>query len=333
MPIPLKSAAGMLGLAVLACAGCATSSDTSSDTGSDTRPDSSAATGYAPYVSASTAYATDSAGSPDAYNLAFVVSNGSSCTPSWGGHTKTADAGVASRLKKLADSGATLRVSFGGADGNELATTCDSASDLAAAYAKALDAAGDATHVDFDIEGDTLKDSAANTKRAKAIALLQKQRDVDVTFTLPVMPSGLDDDSVDLLEAANNQSVQVSTVNVMTMNYGESYQGDMSDYARTSARATHAQLKKVFGLSDAKAWRGMALTSMLGANDIDGETFTLADAAQLRSFAEKKGIAWVSTWATFRDVQCESGTDTDDAATNCSGVKQSEGAYGRAMSG
>ncbi|WP_327662628.1 MULTISPECIES: chitinase [unclassified Streptomyces] len=333
MPLPLKSAAGMLGLAVLACAGCATSSDTGSDTGSDTRPDSSAATGYAPYVSASTAYAPDSAGSPDAYNLAFVVSNGSSCTPSWGGHTKIADAGVASRLKKLADSGATLRVSFGGADGNELATTCDSASDLAAAYAKALDAAGDATHVDFDIEGDTLKDSAANTKRAKAIALLQKQRDVDVTFTLPVMPSGLDDDSVDLLEAANNQSVQVSTVNVMTMNYGESYQGDMSDYAGTSARATHAQLKKVFGLSDAKAWRGMALTSMLGANDIDGETFTLADAAQLRSFAEKKGIAWVSTWATFRDVQCESGTGTDDAATNCSGVKQSEGAYGRALAG
>ncbi|MFZ3558525.1 chitinase [Streptomyces sp. BH055] len=333
MPIPLKSAAGMLALAVLGCAGCATSSDTRSATRSATRSEAPSDTEYAPYVSASTAYATDSAGSPDAYNLAFVVANGTACTPSWGGHSKVDAAGVTSRIKKLGASGATLRVSFGGASGDELATTCDTASELAAVYAEALDAAGGATHVDFDIEGDTLKDSAANARRAEAIALLEKKRDLDVTFTLPVMPSGLDDDALDLLEAANDQGVQVSTVNIMTMNYGESYQGDMSDYARTAAEATHTQLKDVFGLSDKNAWRGMALTSMLGVNDIEGETFTLADAAQLRTFAEKKGIAWVSTWATFRDVPCASGTDTNDAATNCSGVKQSEGAFGRALSG
>lgn len=324
-PFPLKSTAGMLGLAVLACAGCATSSGT--------RPEARSGTDYAPYVSASTAYATDSAGSPAAYNLAFVVADSSTCTPSWGGDTKTDDTAVKARLKKLTASGATLRVSFGGASGKELATTCDSASELANAYAEALDAAGGATHADFDIEGDTLKDSAANTRRAEAIALLQKDRDLDVTFTLPVMPSGLDDDSLALLAAANDEAVEVSTVNVMTMNYGESYQGDMSDYARTAARAAHTQLKKAFELSDAKAWRGMALTPMLGVNDIDGETFTLADAAQLRAFAEKKGIAWVSAWATFRDVPCEAGTATDDTATDCSGVRQSKGAYGRALSG
>ncbi|MET8474228.1 chitinase [Streptomyces sp. NPDC006422] len=327
MPIPLKSAAGLLGLAALVCAGCAPTTSATDDA------DDADRVGYAPYVSASTAHATDAAGSPDAYNLAFVVANGSSCTASWGGHTKIGDSGVAARLKKLADSGGTLRVSFGGASGDELATTCDSAADLADAYATALDAAGGATHADFDIEGDALKDSAATTRRAEAIALLQKKRDLDVTFTLPVMPSGLDDDSLDLLEAANDASADVSTVNIMTMNYGESYQGDMSGYARTAARATHTQLKKVFGLSDAKAWQGMALTPMLGANDIDGETFTLADAAQLRSFAEEKGIAWLSTWATFRDVACTDGTATDDAATNCSGVRQSAGAYGRALSG
>ncbi|MGY0485646.1 chitinase [Streptomyces sp. WG-D5] len=324
MSMSWKSATGTLALCALA--GCATTSGTESGT-------TSVITAYAPYLSATTAYATDSAGSPDAYNLAFVVANGSACTPSWGGHTEIGDTAVAARLKKLAASGATLRVSFGGASGKELATACDSASDLADAYAAALDAAGGATHVDFDVEGDTLKDSAANTRRAEAVALLQKERDVDVTFTLPVMPSGLDDDAVSLLEAANDEGVQVSTVNIMTMNYGESYQGDMSDYARTAARATHTRLKKVFGLSDAKAWQGMALTPMLGVNDIEGETFTLADAAQLRSFAEDKGIAWVSTWATFRDVACEDGTDTDDAATNCSGVRQSDGAFGRTLAG
>jgi chitinase len=120
----------------------------------------------------------------------------------------------------------------------------------------------------------------------------------------------------------------------MTMNYGESYTGDMGDYAVTSAEAAHAQLKKVFGLSDAGAWQGMALTSMIGVNDVDGETFTLSDAAQVRRFAERKGIAWVSMWSTFRDRRCAGGeSGAGGAATDCSGVSQGAGAFGEAFGG
>jgi hypothetical protein len=114
----------------------------------------------------------------------------------------------------------------------------------------------------------------------------------------------------------------------MTMNYAESYDGDMGDYALTSAKATHTQLKKVFGLGDAAAWRGMALTSMIGVNDVANETFTLSDAAQVRAFAEEKEIAWVSMWSTFRDQECD---DEGDALTNCSGVEQSSGAFAEAF--
>jgi hypothetical protein len=78
----------------------------------------------------------------------------------------------------------------------------------------------------------------------------------------------------------------------------------------------------------------MALTSMIGVNDVDGETFTLSDAAQVRKFAEEREIAWVSMWSTFRDQQCEDGNATaDDAATDCSGVAQSAGAFAKALSG
>ncbi len=147
------------------------------------------------------------------------------------------------------------------------------------------------------------------------------------------MPSGLDEDGLTLLRYANKYDVQVSTVNLMTMNYGESYDGDMGAYAITSATAAHTQLKEVFGTTDATAWRAMALTSMIGTNDVDNETFTLADAAQVRTFAENKGVAWVSMWSTFRDQQCEEGTATDDALTNCSGVEQSSGAFAEAFSG
>ncbi|WP_328880009.1 chitinase [Streptomyces sp. NBC_00299] len=293
-----------------------------------------ASTSYAPYVSATEASGNDSAGSPATYNLAFVISDGSNCTPKWNGSTPISDSAVKSRISKLEQDGATVRVSFGGASGKEMAASCGSASELAAAYGKALDAAG-STQADFDIEGDELTDSDSVDLRSEAIALLQQERDdLRVSFTLPVMPSGLDDDGVALLESANQHDVQVSTVNLMTMNYGESYTGDMGDYALTSAKAAHTQLKELFGTSDTTAWRAMALTSMLGVNDVDNETFTLDDAAQVRDFAEEKGIGWVSMWATFRDRQCEKGSSgDDDAAANCSGVTQSSGAFGEAFAG
>ncbi|MGA5893845.1 chitinase [Streptomyces venetus] len=292
-----------------------------------------AGTSYAPYVSATEAAGTDSAGSPTTYNLAFVIADGGDCTPRWNGTHAIGDAAVKSRVAALKKDGGQVRVSFGGASGEELAAACDSAPDLAAAYGAALDAAG-ATRADFDVEGDDLADSASMEVRSEAIALLQKERaELEVSFTLPVMPSGLDKNSLALLGSANNNGVEVGTVNLMTMNYGESYDGDMGGYALTAAKAAHTQLKKVFGTSDAQAWRGMALTSMIGVNDVAGETFTLADAAEVRAFAEEKGVGWVSMWSTARDRSCAKGTATDRAATDCSGVKQSSGAFGEEFAG
>ncbi|MER6695378.1 hydrolase, partial [Streptomyces minutiscleroticus] len=68
-------------------------------------------------------------------------------------------------------------------------------------------------------------------------------------------------------------------------------------------------------------------------NDVDGETFTLQDAAQVRAFAEEKGIAWVSLWSAFRDQRCDDDASSDDAATDCSGVEQEAGAFAEAFSG
>ncbi|WP_030839976.1 chitinase [Streptomyces sp. NRRL S-475] len=333
-----KSAAAGLGclfaLATAACSGQGDAAPAASEApASTTSPSAAAAAGtsYAPYLSATETAGTDAAGSPTAYNLAFVIADGDDCTPRWNGTHAIGDATVASRIAKLKEDGGRVRVSFGGASGKELAASCDSAAALAAAYGKALDAAG-TTLADFDIEGDELSDSASIALRSKAIAQLQRERTgLDVSFTLPVMPSGLDKDGLALLGSANDNGVRVSTVNLMTMNYGSSYDGDMGGYALTSAKAAHPQLKKVFGTSDATAWQGMALTSMIGVNDVANETFTLEDAAEVRAFAEEKGIAWVSMWATARDRQCADDSDSAKAATDCSGVRQRAGAFGKAF--
>ncbi|WP_121702162.1 chitinase [Streptomyces sp. E5N298] len=334
MRVHRNAAAGCALLLALAAAGCARqdgTTDAAPAAPSAPSASSTPTTAYAPYVSATTASATDTAGSPTTYNLAFVISSGDGCVPRWNGVQDIDDASVASRVEKLTESGAGVRVSFGGASGTELAAACDSASELAAAYGAALDAAG-STRADFDIEGDALTDADSVALRSEAIALLQEERgDLEVSFTLPVMPSGLDTDGLALLASANDEGVRVSVVNLMTMNYGESYTDDMGDYALASARAAHTQLRKVFGTSDADAWQGVALTSMLGVNDVAGETFTLADAAEVRAFAEEKGIAWVSMWAAFRDQQCGADASATDALTMCSGVAQGDGAFGTAF--
>ncbi|ULR56137.1 chitinase [Streptomyces deccanensis] len=330
----LKPAVGLLCLAALACAGCTTDTDQSPTKAATASPTSTTTTTtYAPYVNATEASELDAAGSAAAYNLAFVIAegDGDACTPAWNGTDAIDDAAVKSRVSALTDTGASVRVSFGGASGTELARACDSASELAEAYGAALDAAG-STAADFDVEGDALQDSDSVDLRSEAIALLQKDRpDLSVSFTLPVMPSGIDDDGVALLDSANHHGVQVSTVNIMTMNYASSYDGDMGDYAERAAEATHEQLMDVFGTSESTAWGALALTSMLGVNDVDNETFTLEDAAQVREFAEGKGVAWVSMWATFRDREC--GEGASDELVDCSGVDQEDGAFGEAFTG
>ncbi|MFF3304562.1 chitinase [Streptomyces sp. NPDC002908] len=328
-----SAVAGLIALG-LACSACATGGVADQANGSAPPPPTAASrqTAYTPYVSATTASGTDGAGSPDTYNLAFVTSGASGCTPLWGGTTAAGSEAVAARAEALTGSGADIRVSFGGAAGTEAALACDSAEELADAYAEVLDAVG-AGNADFDIEGDALTDAASVTRRNEALALLQEDRDLDVTYTLPVMPDGLEESGTAVLEDAVDQGVDLSAVNIMAMNYSTSDTGDMGDYAEQAAQAAHDQLVEVLGLSRDAAWQALHITVMIGVNDVEGETFTLDDAASLRTFATRQGVGALSLWASFRDQECDADEDTTTASDTCSGVDQEAGAFAEALGG
>ncbi|KOV59229.1 cellulose binding domain-containing protein [Streptomyces sp. MMG1121] len=295
---------------------------------------STSSAGFAPYVDTSLYPAFDLVGAADAtgvknYNLAFVT-DGGGCTPKWGGVTDLTSDAVAAQIGSLRAKGGDVRVSFGGASGSELATTCSSADALAAAYGKAVDAFK-LTKVDFDIEGGALPNTAANTRRAQAIAKLQQQHPgLDVSFTLPVMPEGLTQDGVNLLSNAKSNGVKTSTVNIMAMDYGASYSGDMGGYAQQAATATQAQIKGVLGLSDSAAWKAVAITPMIGVNDVSSETFKVDDATQLVNFAKSKGLGWLSMWSAARDKQCAGGAK-DSADPTCSSIVQDKDAFSKAF--
>ncbi|MFE9605805.1 cellulose binding domain-containing protein [Streptomyces hokutonensis] len=294
-----------------------------------------AAGGFAPYVDTSLYPAFDLLGNVTAtgvknYNLAFIT-DGGGCTPKWGGVTDLASDGVASQIGALRAKGGDVRVSFGGASGSELATTCGSASALATAYGKVVDAYG-LTKVDFDIEGGALPNTAANTIRAQAIAKLQQQHpNLDVSYTLPVMPEGLTQDGVNLLSNAKSNGVKIGTVNIMAMDYGPAYSGDMGTYSEQAATATQAQVKSVLGLSESAAWKAVAVTPMIGVNDVSSEVFKVDDATQLVAFAKAKGLGGISMWSATRDKQCAGGAKPTADAT-CSSIVQAPSAFSKAFS-
>jgi hypothetical protein len=283
------------------------------------------AVGFAPYVDTSVQPAynlVDTAAKTgvNEYNLGFVTAGGD-CEPRWGGDTGLSDDGVAAQIEKLRAKGGDVRVSFGGQTGTELATRCSSVSGLTAAYRKVVDAYK-LTKVDFDIEGAALSDTAAGTRRAEAVAQLQKTHpELDVSLTLPVMPDGLEKAEVDLLRNTTQHGVDIGSVNIMAMDYGESFDGDMGSYALQAAAAAQKQIKSALGLSDDDAWKTLSVTSMIGVNDVTTETFTVADAKQLMDFAQSKGIGQLSIWSAGRDKPCPGGAKTS-AAPACSSITQ-----------
>ncbi|MDH6609706.1 hypothetical protein M2164_005341 [Streptomyces sp. SAI-208] len=312
----------------------ATATSTASPSQSTGTGTGNATAGFAPYVDTSLYPAFDLLAAADAtgvknYNLAFVT-DGGGCTPKWGGVSDLANDAVAAQIGALRAKGGDVRVSFGGASGSELATTCSSADALAAAYGKVVDAYG-LTKVDFDVEGGALPNTAANTRRAQAIAKIQQNHPgLDVSFTLPVMPEGLTQDGVNLLANAKSNGVGIDTVNIMAMDYGAAYSGDMGTYAEQAATATQAQVKSVLGLSDSAAWKAVGVTPMIGVNDVASEIFKVEDATQLVAFAKAKGLGPLSMWSATRDKQCPGGAQPSADAT-CSSVVQGAFAFSKAF--
>ena len=250
----------------------------------------------APYLQISDSDAGDMAADLSAtgtkyYTLAFLIPK-SGCTPEWedGGDSIGA---FTTQINALKSAGGNVIISAGGAEGGELAQTCTSVTSLTAAYANVVNTYG-VTKLDFDIEGGTLDDSASNTRRNQALAALQAQNpSVQVDYTLAVDPSGLPSEEMSVLTGAKSAGVNVSTVNIMTMDFGDG-QNAFND-AESAAKATASQLATLYGISTSAAYAKIGLTPIAGQND-DNENFTQSNASTLESFAATNGIQELSFW-------------------------------------
>ncbi|MET7861062.1 cellulose binding domain-containing protein [Streptomyces sp. NPDC005318] len=251
------------------------------------------------------------------FSLGFLINGSSPCTASWFGAYDPATGWDKADFDAIRAAGGDIRPSFGGANGTELAQSCTTVASLAAQYQKVVDAYS-LDRIDFDIEGGAVADHGSVDRRSAAIAQVQatqraKGRDLKVTLTLPVLPSGLTADGVYVLNSARTAGANIDAVNVMAMDFGDSAApapaGKMGTYAIQSAQATKAQILQVWPtLTSAQAWAKVGVTPMLGQNDVSTEVFGIADAQQLITFAQQNHLGELAFWEMTRDAHaCQGG--------------------------
>ena len=287
---------------------------------------------FAPYVDVTMSYplAANASQVGNHYTLAFIIDSGG-CTASWAGTIPLSSNLYLSDIATIRAKGGDVVASFGGAAGNELATTCSSANALQAQY-QAVITQYALKRIDFDVEGGALGNSTANATRNGVIAALQKANPgLIVSFTLPALDNGLTSQDISLLQNAVSQGVNIQTVNIMAMDFGSAYDngGQMGLSAMYAAWSTMSQLESLYpGLSHAQIAAKVGVTPMIGQNDNTSEIFTLANASYLVNNAQQNGIGFLGFWSETRDTPCPAGTPTTPALGTCSGISMSPFAFG-----
>jgi Glycosyl hydrolases family 18 len=271
--------------------------------------------------------------------LAFLETTGTdSCELGWNGAAGFDDAGSQQLIEDvvgLRAMGGDVIPSFGGysADntGREIGDSCADPEAIADGYASIVAMLG-ATRLDMDIEDRSLERADDIDRRNKGLRILQDRlaaqgRTVQVQYTLPTSPDGLDAGGLAVLRNAVENGTQVDLVNIMVFDYYDGTTTDMAAAAKSAATALHTQLAGLYpDRSKAELWAMVGITLMPGIDDYPQKTelTSLKHAEQVLAFARANGIGALSMWALQRDHgTCPGEAGHDD----CSGIKQADWAF------
>jgi hypothetical protein len=133
------------------------------------------------------------------------------------------------------------------------------------------------------------------------------------SFTLQTLGGsaqpGLNSLGASVMSAIQSQGLSNYIIDLMTMDYGSTSPGnctivngvcEMGQSAIQAAELLHSG----YGVP----YSQIELTPMIGGNDTQGETFTLADVATVSSYALQKGLAGIHFWSFDRDTDCAPGS-------------------------
>lgn len=276
---------------------------------------------YAPYVDFTLNTIPDLAALAKNHNvnhftLAFVVSkDANTCLPTWGTAYGMQNYAQYSKIKALREAGGDVMLSIGGANNAPLAASCKNVDDLMQHYYDIVDNLN-LRVLDFDIEGTWVADQASIERRNLAVKKVQDKwksegKDIAIWYTLPILPTGLTPEGMNVLSDAKAKGVELAGVNVMTMDYGNAIcqsantegQNIHGKCATSAITNLHSQLKGLHpNKSDAEIDAMMGTTPMVGVNDVQGEVFYLSDARLVMQDAQKRNLGMVGIWSIARDL-------------------------------
>jgi Glycosyl hydrolases family 18 len=273
------------------------------------------------------------------FTIAFLqTAKKGSCALDWNGTSSQPLGYYAADIARLRKMGGDVIPSFGGYsadhDGTEIADSCKSVSKIAAAY-EAVIRTLHVTRLDMDVEDNSLTDKAGIARRSEAIRIAQAWAAchhirLQIQFTIPIEPSGLDSDDTAVLRSAVAAGVRVHTVNIMVFDY---YLSDnepklnMGAEAVRAANNTHRQLGSLYPRASAtQLWSMIGMTMLPGIDDYTParEVTYLHDARRMLSFASAHRMNFLSIWGIQRDNGgCPGAFDSD----TCSGIRQKPWAF------
>lgn len=239
------------------------------------------------------------------FSLGFLVAD-SKGQPAWGGITSYSQGFYKDIIDRLRQNGGDVIPSFGGANGLELSNVAVSANSVAALYQEVIDLYA-FTRIDFDIEGGAISNQTATDIRNQAIKILQTNNPgLIVSYTLPVLPTGLTAEGVTILTSAVKFGANIAVVNGMAMDYGSYAAPDgatkMGAYAIQVGESLYSQIQQA-GLN---ALAG--ITPMIGVNDVQSEVFSLDNARELVNWASSSNkVSFLAFWSCNRDVNNPTG--------------------------
>jgi Glycosyl hydrolases family 18 len=267
------------------------------------------------------------------FTLAFLETlSKTSCTLAWNGSSsQTIPAGrYLSDIASLRALGGDVIPSFGGwsADqgGTEIADSCKDVNAIAAAYEQVI-TTYDVKRLDMDVEGRSLTRTDGIDRRNKAIKLVEdwaaaQGRPLQISYTLPTTPSGLESTGLAILQNAIANGARVDVVDIMTFDYYDRVTTNMGAAAIGAAQGLYDQLHGLYpSKTAAQLWAIEGNTILPGIDDYPRKTEVtyLSDAQRLYDFAKSVGINTLSIWAIQRDNGgCPGQTDSN----SCSGIVQ-----------
>jgi chitinase len=261
-----------------------------------------------------------------AFTMAFINSGGG-CNPAWDSESGLTGGAHGSYIAAARAAGADVVPSLGGWSGNKLGPNCATATDLAGAYQKVINAFSFKA-IDIDIENtDEFENNAVQDKILSALAIVKKNNpSVKTIVTFGTTPNGPNANGVRLVQQAKALGSNIDIFTQMPFDFGGG--SDMYTATVNASEGLKNQLKTTFGYTDAQAYSHMGISGMNGLSD-QQETTSTDTWTRIRDYAKGKGFARFTFWAVNRDRGCAGGGVVSD----CSGIAQADWAFTKISAG